>query len=300
MILGEILNQKRIRVRQCYSSNPEVTGFEYDATESPCERVIERKDCCYPAGVQALFPEHPLVRKLGAEGGGYIGVPLFDRDNNPMGLLTVLHDTPLKAPDIALPLCNLLALSISAELERIRAEQILRQSEQFFRKVAFIDQLTGLCNRLLLMRRLEHAMEGVRRYDHQLAVLFLDIDGFKQVNDIAGHDVGDQVLAGAAQRITISVGSTDTVARLGGDEFVILLEQRGNESGARTVAERALSAFSHPICTAGHCWSLSTSIGISLYERTCPETQALDLLKQADAAMYASKRSSPGHYRFSS
>ena len=158
MILGETLNQKRIRVRQCYSSNPEVMGFEYDATESPCERVIERKDCCYPAGVQALFPDHPLVRKLGAE--GYIGIPLCDRDNNPMGLLTVLHDTPLKAPDIALPLCNLLALRISAELERIRTEQILRQSEQFFRKVAFIDQLTGLCNRLLLMRRLEHARRG--------------------------------------------------------------------------------------------------------------------------------------------
>lgn len=296
VILGETLGGSRIRVRQCCSVDRDVVGFEYDATEFACERVIGPESCCYPAGARRLLPKHPLIRKLGAE--GYIGIPLFGRDSNPIGLLAVLHDAPLREPDIAWSVCTPLALRISAELERMHAEQNLRRSERYFRKVALNDELTGLPNRRLLMNRLEHSVARVRRYGLPLALLFLDLDGFKQVNDRAGHDMGDQVLAEAARRIASCARSADTVARLGGDEFVILLEQFGTESAARTVAEHALSVFSRPIHISGHCWYLSTSIGISLYDGSSPDIDALDLLKQADTAMYTAKQSAPGRCRF--
>jgi diguanylate cyclase (GGDEF)-like protein len=296
VLLGENLNHSRVRVRKCWSDGDrELADFEYHIAGAPCEGVLGREPCCYPSGVKALFPGHPLVHTLDVD--GYLGFPLFGSDGRALGLLALLHDAPLKDPDLALATCGPLARRISAELERTRLEQELRQSERHFREIAFNDQLTGLANRRLLMDRLAHAVKRARRFGHEVAVLFLDIDDFKRVNDCAGHDVGDQVLVHAARRIGDAVRSADTVARLGGDEFVILLEQCGNACQAQAAAEHVLRALCPPVNAAGCCWSLSTSIGISIYDGRDPNIQVLDLLKQADQAMYAAKKDGPGHYR---
>ena len=298
ILLAEILDHTRVRVRQCRSEDHEIPAFEYDICRSPCEQVIGRKPCCYPAGVKALFPQHPLVQMLDVE--GYLGLRLLGCDGRPMGLLALLHDAPLKEPDLAVATCAPVARRISAELERTRIEQDLRHSEGHLREIAFSDQLTGLSNRLLLVNRLEHALERARRCGHAMALLFADIDDFKRVNDSAGHDVGDQVLVDAARRIAGCVRRADTVARFGGDEFVVLLEQCGDVCEARSVSEHILCAFARPFSVTGHSWSLSTSIGVCRYDGSDPEIQASDLLKQADKAMYAAKRGGSGRYRFSS
>lgn len=298
VLLAEPLSHTRLRVRECCSDGREVLGLEYDITGSPCERVMRRELSCYPAGVKALFPGHLLVQTLDVE--GYLGVPLFGCDGRTMGLLALVHDEPLQQSDLAGAACRPLARRISAELERIRLEQDLRRSEHYYRQIAFNDSLTGLSSRLVLMNRLEHALERARRWGHGLGVLFLDIDGFKRVNDRAGHEVGDQVLVDAATRAAGCVRSADTVARLGGDEFVILLEQCDRHCEARVVAEHLLCAFSRPFDAAGHSWSLSTSIGISMYDGSGPDLQPPELLRQADRAMYQAKQAGPGGYRFAS
>jgi len=300
VLLCETRDHTRVRVRHCCSEDRDVRGFEYDIAGSPCERVMGRELCCYPAGVKVLFADHPLVQTLDVE--GYLGVPLLGCDGRAMGLLALLHDAPLTDFGLAVATCRPLALRISAEFQRARVEQDLRRSERHFREIAFHDQLTGLSSRLLLMDRLEHALERARRCGHGVALLFLDIDGFKRVNDSAGHDIGDQVLVDAARRIAGCVRSADTVARLGGDEFVVLLEQCGGGCccEARVVAEHILNAFSRPFGATGHRWTLSTSIGISVYDGGGQDIRAPDLLKQADKAMYRAKRRGPGRCWFAS
>jgi diguanylate cyclase (GGDEF)-like protein len=296
VLVAETVDDCRLRIRECCSEDREVPVLEYDLAGSPCERVMGRRPCCYPAGVKGLFPGHRLVQTLNVE--GYLGVPLFGHDDRVTGLLALIHDAPLEKSDLAAAACQTLARRIGAEFERMRLERDLRRSERHYRELAFNDQLTGVSSRLSLMNRLDHALERARCSGHGVAVLFLDIDGFKRVNDDAGHDAGDQVLVDVARRIAGRVRCADTVARLGGDEFVILLERCACRREARVVAEQILCAFSRPFATIGRSWSLSASLGISLYEGSGLDARSPDVLKQADRAMYRAKQDGPGGYRF--
>jgi diguanylate cyclase (GGDEF)-like protein/PAS domain S-box-containing protein len=155
------------------------------------------------------------------------------------------------------------------------------------------DALTGLPNRVLLGDRLQHALERALRNGTQMAVLFLDLDHFKVVNDSLGHEVGDLVLRTAADRLLSAVRPSDTVTRFGGDEFVIVAEDVAGASGATVVAERVLAAFTDPMAAAGHDLHVSPSVGIAISGGAdAPEL----LLRDADAAMYRAKES--GRARF--
>lgn len=161
-------------------------------------------------------------------------------------------------------------------------------AEEQLRRNAFHDPLTGLPNRLLFMERLTQTIHRAKQdSDYQFAVLFLDLDRFKVINDSLGHMIGDQLLVAIARRLEACVSAQDTVARLGGDEFTILLENIRNESDATKVAERVQQALSHPFALSGHEVFTSASIGITLsttnFER--PE----DLLRGSDIAMYRAK-----------
>ena len=155
-------------------------------------------------------------------------------------------------------------------------------------KQAFYDSLTGLANRALFQDRADHALARVARRGSGLAVLLLDLDGFKLVNDSMGHQVGDEVLVTVAKRILRSSRTSDTVARLGGDEFVILLEEDASESTAASVAERILTILREPFLCQGRELSLGGSIGIALTSGTDPASTD-ELLRDADAAMYCAK-----------
>ncbi|HEX3832540.1 MAG TPA: EAL domain-containing protein [Solirubrobacteraceae bacterium] len=166
-------------------------------------------------------------------------------------------------------------------------------TEDDIRHRALHDPLTGLPNRVLFMDRLQQAIERLRRRDTPAAVLFLDMDRFKLVNDSLGHEVGDELLAAAAPRLKQALRSSDTVARLGADEFAILLEEIADENDAVEMAQRVAGMFTRPFVLAGTEHFVTTSIGIALAaggER--PE----DLIRDADAAMHRAKERGRARY----
>ena len=160
------------------------------------------------------------------------------------------------------------------------------------RRLAFYDALTGLPNRRLLMDRLQHAMQASKRTGQHGALMFLDLDHFKQLNDTLGHDVGDELLQQVAQRLRTCVREGDSIARLGGDEFVVLLEalsEHALEAATQSemVAIKVLQALGQPYVLRKHTYSSTPSIGIVEF---LEDTQTLeDLMKMADVAMYQAK-----------
>ncbi|MCK9200182.1 MAG: PAS domain S-box protein [Gallionella sp.] len=168
-----------------------------------------------------------------------------------------------------------------------------KRAEEEIRHLAFYDVLTGLPNRRLLLERLRAALTASARRRNYGALLFLDMDRFKTLNDTLGHDYGDQMLVEVANRIKSCVREMDTVARLGGDEFVVLIEDAGgDEQDARrkvgTVAEKIREALARPYLLKEHEYLSSPSIGVTLYHGNGESVE--DLLRQADLAMYQVKK----------
>ncbi len=165
--------------------------------------------------------------------------------------------------------------------ERKRAEQELRYLANF-------DTLTGLPNRALLSERLARAIVRARRHDTMVAVLFLDLDRFKEINDSLGHAVGDRILKAVATRLQATTNPTDTVSRLGGDEFTVVIEDIASDEAAFQVARNILAAFVRPLLVDDRSEiSITPSIGISIYP--AHGLAPTDLLKHADTAMYQAK-----------
>lgn len=178
-----------------------------------------------------------------------------------------------------------------AESDRLRGTLAdLQQEEEAFRSLASHDDLTGLPNRSLFYDRLKVAIKHSSREGSRLAVLFLDLDAFKAVNDSFGHGGGDRVLVELAGRISAAVRGEDTVARLGGDEFIVLLPQVTGAADAARVALKVLDAVRAPFRLEGGEVAMSASIGVSVFpdDATSPES----LVRGADAAMYRVKRGS--------
>jgi len=162
-------------------------------------------------------------------------------------------------------------------------------------KQAFYDSLTGLPNRALFHDRADHALARVTRSGSGIAMLLLDLDRFKVINDSLGHHAGDEVLVAVAKRILTSSRTSDTVARLGGDEFVVLLEEDATEENAITVAERILLILREPFICQGHEVSIGGSIGIAFTDGVGASSTD-ELLRDADAAMYCAKGRGRGRY----
>jgi diguanylate cyclase (GGDEF)-like protein len=180
---------------------------------------------------------------------------------------------------------DLLTRSIRYSIERKRSE--VRLAEQ-----ALQDSLTGLPNRILLLDRLGVALARARRRPTSVAVLFLDLDRFKTINDSLGHEAGDELLIEISSRLKATLRPSDTVARFGGDEFLILCEDLNGEIEAVRVAERALQAILNPVLVAGHRISVGASVGIAY--GSDQGAGAHELVRQADAAMYRAKRQGTG------
>ncbi|MBV9838485.1 MAG: EAL domain-containing protein [Solirubrobacterales bacterium] len=177
------------------------------------------------------------------------------------------------------------------ERERLAAE--LSKEQAKLAHDAVHDALTGLPNRTLLRERLAHALAGAQRHQELVAALFIDLDGFKAVNDGLGHDAGDKMLCEVARRLSRIVRDTDTLARLGGDELVIVCERLTSRTAAVATAVRALDAISEPYIIDGREAYVSASIGIALNGRS---QDAEALIADADAAMYLAKQRGGSRY----
>jgi len=171
-----------------------------------------------------------------------------------------------------------------------------KMSEARLQKLAHYDVLTGLPNRLLFNERLEHALVRVRRTKTQLALLFLDLDHFKDINDSLGHPVGDGLLRQVADRLRATLREQDTVARLGGDEFCVILEELRSVEDAAHIASKLVRAMQHPFQVDDHVLTITTSIGISLDHQDAVDPATL--VKNADSAMYHAKQAGRDQYQF--
>jgi diguanylate cyclase (GGDEF)-like protein len=200
---------------------------------------------------------------------------------------------------------SLLAVILTGLLGRMSwqlAQGRLRESEaklehaERVEYLAYHDGLTGLPNRSMFSKLLSQSISEAHRYGRHLAVAFLDLDRFKQINDTLGHEAGDQLLQEVATRLKGCVRESDTVARLGGDEFVVLLPQMEDEKHAALVAQKILAAAAKPFTLVGQEFRVTASIGISTYPQDGLDEQTLT--KNADIAMYQAKAEGRNNFQF--
>ena len=236
--------------------NPDCPLHEIKATHKPVSRILQRER----DGEKRFF-------ELNAS-------PLFDSQGQLYAIVEVARDIT----------------------ERLQIEELLNENEKRLHHLAHHDSLTGLPNRLLFEDRLQLAISKARRSRRQLALFFLDLDHFKEVNDNLGHDQGDLLLKNVAKRLRGCVREGDTVARMGGDEFLILLEEIDSIELIEATAKRISDALNHTLCKGDYCQQISSSIGIAIFPEDASE--AHDLLKAADQAMYRAKKSGKAHFQF--
>jgi diguanylate cyclase (GGDEF)-like protein len=172
----------------------------------------------------------------------------------------------------------------------------LKKEITALKDLAHFDMLTKLPNRRLFFDALSQSLESAKRYGHMLALMYLDLDNFKVINDTLGHDAGDLLLKKVVQRLAICVRKSDIVARMGGDEFTIILVHIAEEQEAAFIADRIIDSLSKTFRLEGHECSISGSIGISLFPADGDTTEIL--LKKADMAMFYVKNQGRNNYRF--
>jgi diguanylate cyclase (GGDEF)-like protein/PAS domain S-box-containing protein len=215
--------------------------------------------------------------------------PIMGKHGQILGALSLLYSERL-TPDAA----DMQLVGISTDLAGIAIES--RKAEEWILHLAHYDELTGLPNRFLFIQHLHKALMLAERQQQAVAVLFLDLDRFKNINDTFGHEIGDQVLHDTAARMRLSLREEDTIARVGGDEFLALIENYQDPRQLAEIALRLLAAAAAPFEINHHDYQLSVSIGIATYPVDGLDTQTL--LKNADIAMYRAKTTGKNNYQF--
>ena len=218
-----------------------------------------------------------------------IGLPLLGERQDRLGALLMARRTSLEDEQVTLDGLRVLAHVVARELE-------LRRAREQGRAIGLRDPLTGMPNRLLFNDRLNSAILEAQRTSEMFAVVFVDLDRFKNINDSLGHTVGDQVLLAVAKRLSGSVRASDTVARYAGDEFTLILRHIVQREDVSRIAEKVVRALEVPLqLSAGLELSITASLGISFYpdDATDPER----LLKHADVAMYSAKGMGRNNYQ---
>lgn len=267
-------------------------NFHYALAHTPCAHALGDGACMVAQGVQEAYPHDDMLREASVE--SYMGVGLKNAAGQRIGVLVLLSDQPVRADEQTRALLSIFAERISGELRRAQDEAQIHQ-------LAFFDPLTGLPNRRMLLDRLNQATAASARNGQYGALLFIDLDHFKTLNDTRGHDLGDQLLTQVAQRIRAGIRSSDTVARLGGDEFVVMYTELGTqaEMAAKEVdhlGEQLRLSLSEPYQLQGHVYHSTPSIGVNLFHGHGSSVETL--LRHADVAMYQAKNAGRNTIRF--
>jgi diguanylate cyclase (GGDEF)-like protein/PAS domain S-box-containing protein len=290
--------QRRFALRAPIETDPFRLAFEHGAVgiavhdpggalvnaNAAIHALLGREPVDLAALVDAFHPEermglHRRLRSLVAgEGSAVVAEHRLAQDRDSANRCVRLHVSTVS--DRSGAVVALVTHVVDVTEQHEHARELLHQTLH--------DALTGLPNRTLLRDRLEHALSRTARAaERSIAVLYLDLDHFKTVNDSLGHACGDEVLVETATRLQAAVRPSDTVARFGGDEFVVCCEDIHGSNEAVNLAERILAALRTPFHPSGHELTLSTSIGIALARR--PGETGDELLRDADAALYAAK-----------
>lgn len=263
-----------------------VENFSFEFSGMPCGENFHSAERVITQGVATDFPL--IERLIGERFQAWVDRRLEDASGDAIGVIILLFRQPLMAGyDSPRHLLRIFAAGAAAELER-------RRSDSHIRHLAYFDPGTGLPNRVHFMERLHGAILKSRQEGHRLALMFLDLNRFKEINDSQGHDVGDQVLREVATRFAACLARGESLARLGGDEFVVMVE-RADEIHSAQVVGRLLNALANPVLCDGHRFNLDVSIGVAFYPEDGDGPR--ELLKNTDIAMYHAKECGSG-YRF--
>lgn len=228
------------------------------------------------------------VRYEGISDHGHYCVPIKS-GSNVLGVINMYVKKGHKRSKIEEEFLTSIANTLAGIVER-------KKSERRLEKMALYDNLTGLPNRTTFFDRLQQAVRLSRRNGHMVALLFLDLDKFKVINDTLGHDIGDMLLKSSARRLEGCIRGTDTVARMGGDEFTVIVSRITKAQDASLVAEKIIKTLSEPFYFGGHECLIGASVGISLFPVDAEEPELL--LKRADSAMYVAKEHGRNGYKF--
>lgn len=202
------------------------------------------------------------------------------------GIGTSLGHGPFKDHSAGLPLMTVVVLLTTLLIAASRSAR--KEAEETIQRMASHDALTGVTNRTAFTVRIEQALHSAQRYEKKIAVMFIDLDRFKHVNDTLGHQAGDLLLIEVSRRLLECIRSDSVLARFGGDEFVILVDHVGDSEALALIAKRISNAVSRPFTILGHYCEVGCSIGISIYPND--GTSSSELMKKADAAMYRIKK----------
>jgi diguanylate cyclase (GGDEF)-like protein len=233
------------------------------------------------------------VRNLGVRSA--VAIPLL-KDDEPFGLLLVQSSHIGAFTPELVSLLQRLADNLSFAFANFDQADEKARADQRIEYLATHDSLTDLPNRMMFNQLLHFSIETARRHDRKFAVLFIDLDRFKIINDSLGHDAGDALLVESASRLRGCVRACDVVARLGGDEFVIILEETSDSDDIKRVADDLLAAVSRPLQLSGHECNTTASIGIAIYPSDGTDGQTLT--RNADIAMYLAKEDGKNGFRF--
>ncbi|MCD8512930.1 MAG: sensor domain-containing diguanylate cyclase [Nitrincola sp.] len=216
--------------------------------------------------------------------------PVIDHSGRVLATFAIYHREISSPTDEELHLIEEVAQLAAIAIDRSRMLELLKQSEQHHRYLAHHDPLTGLANRALFSDRVKQAIRLAKREGSHLALILIDLDDFKKINDQHGHITGDKLLCAIAKRLKTSVRNSDTISRYGGDEFVILLQGLSDKSEALIVEEKLLSLMSEPFKIEGNEILSGCSIGVAFYPEDGSDENSL--VHVADLRMYTNKRQS--------
>jgi diguanylate cyclase (GGDEF)-like protein len=222
--------------------------------------------------------------------GASLALPIIAGDGRVLGVLNLHSEAKGEVfGQSEIRLAEGMARHLAVAIERARLVRNLRESEERLRRQAYTDALTGLPNRAALIDRLDSVLKPSRHSNRRLALIFLDLDGFKLINDSLGHFVGDEVLSIIGERLRQTVPEPNMVARLGGDEFVVMVEDARSTEEANALAERLVSAIQRPFRLRGRERYVSASAGVTLSGTGKGSYRAERLLREADIALYVAK-----------
>jgi diguanylate cyclase (GGDEF)-like protein/PAS domain S-box-containing protein len=238
-------------------------------------------------------PWHDTAQKAGVKAGAAVSLV---RGGRTVGVLLFYSAEKRAFDEEIVKLLVGMAENIAFALDNFEREDERKRADERIRYLATHDGLTGLPNRTMFSQLLNLEIESARRYERKFAVLFIDLDRFKTINDTLGHQAGDALLIEMSVRLKASLRTSDVVARLGGDEFVVMVQEVSEIGQAAAIARKILSATIKPMVIAGQECRVTASVGIAMYPADAQDEQSL--MKNADMAMYLAKEEGKNNYQF--
>ncbi|TRO83908.1 putative bifunctional diguanylate cyclase/phosphodiesterase [Desulfuromonas acetexigens] len=280
-------SERRVRTVAAFGHGQLLENFEFELEGTPCGIAVKQGRELVVDQLRQFFPMDHLAEQLDVD--SYVGIALTDCSGKVHGVMAVTGKGPLQKQRLAEAMLELFAVRAAAALEGM----LSREAVDY---LSLYDSLTGLPNRRMFAEQLAPILVQARKHSEIRAVLFLDLDRFKNINDSLGHAIGDLLLKAVATRLTRSLRHGDLIARLGGDEFMILLQGLTNKQDAAKIAVKVLDSLRPPFKIQGHDLHVASSIGIAISPEDGDDVDTL--LKNADTAMNRAKEMGRNNYQF--